>query len=111
MIRIFDYAKVADWEDRLTALAEMAEPESAPERILPRLFEAAPADWIQLTDARASAARRALMTSIRRVWRSTFEISRRLIVRSLDADCKYAFRKYNFSGPRRWPGRYPLSRR
>jgi hypothetical protein len=26
-MRIFDYAKVADWEDRLAALAEMAEPE------------------------------------------------------------------------------------
>lgn len=26
-MRIFDYAKVADWEDRLTVLAEMAEPE------------------------------------------------------------------------------------
>lgn len=25
--RIFDFAKIADWEDRLTALAEMAEPE------------------------------------------------------------------------------------
>jgi hypothetical protein len=27
MARIFDFAKVADWEDRLQALAEMAEPE------------------------------------------------------------------------------------
>lgn len=27
MVRIFDFAKVADWDDRLAALAEMAEPE------------------------------------------------------------------------------------
>jgi hypothetical protein len=27
MVRIFDYAKVADWDDRLQALAELAEPE------------------------------------------------------------------------------------
>src|SRR5437867_9964006 len=50
--------------------------------------DTATGDGTQFTDARASAAWRALMTSTRWVWRSTFEISRRLIMRSPNADPK-----------------------